>query len=157
MSDLQSRIIAAVAHPNYHAIKPKALLRKLGLPSAENDAFKAALKELIRQGRIEIGKGNAVRPIGTHGTVTGIFRKAAAGFGFVRPNPDEGHKFNEVFIPEEAVRDATTGDVVMVRLRQSRVRHERGPKRDIVQVLERATSQFVGTYFTRDGQCCVRL
>jgi ribonuclease R len=157
MPDLQAQIVAALAHPNYHPVKPKPLARKLGLPATEYDAFKDALKELIRQGRVEIGKGNAVRPVGTHGTLTGIFRKAEAGFGFVRPNPDEGHKFNEVFIPAEAVRDATTGDNVLVRLRQSRQRHERGPKGEIVQVLERATSQFVGTYFTRDGLFYVRV
>ena len=157
MPDLQARIIAAISHPNYHAVKPKALARKLELPKTEYDHFKAALKALIREGRIEIGKGNAVRPVGPHGTLTGIFRKAAAGFGFVRPNPDEGHKFTEVFIPEEAVRDATTGDVVLVRLRQSRKVHAKGPKGEIVKVLERATSQFVGTYFTRDGQFFVRV
>jgi len=157
MSDLQTRILSAVSHPNYHAVKPKALARKLGLTAGENNDFKDALKELIRLGRIEIGKGNAVRPIGGHATVTGIFRKAAAGFGFVRPNPDEGHKFNEVYIPEESVRDATTGDVVLVRLRPSRKQHERGPKGDIVQVLERATRQFVGTYFTRDSLFYVRV
>jgi ribonuclease R len=157
MSDLQARILSTIAHPNYHPVKPKALARKLELPTSDHDAFKDALKELIRQGRIEIGKGNAVRKLGAQGTLTGIFRKAAAGFGFVRPNPDEGHKFIEVFIPEEAIRDATTGDVVMVRIRPSRQRHERGPKGEIVQVLERATSQFVGTYFTRDGQFFVRV
>ncbi len=157
MSDLQARILSTIAHPSYHAVKPKALMRKLGLPPSENDNFKDALKELIRQGRLEIGKGNAVRKLSVHGTLTGIFRKASAGFGFVRPNPDEGHKFIEVFIPEEAIRDAATGDVVMVRIRPSRARHERGPKGDIVQVLERATSQFVGTYFTRDGQDFVRV
>jgi ribonuclease R len=157
MSDLQTRILTAIAHPNYQAVKPKALARKLGLPTEDHAAFKDALKELIRQGRVEIGKGNAVRPVGMHGTLTGIFRKTDAGFGFVRPNPDEGHKFNEVFIPADAVRDATTGDVVLVRLRQSRQRHERGPKGDIVKVLERATSQFVGTYFTRDGNFYVRV
>src|SRR5205085_12390602 len=80
-----------------------------------------------------------------------------AGFGFVRPNPDEGHKFAEVYIPEEAIKGAVTGDVVLVRLRQSRKQHGRGPKGDIIRVLERATSQFVGTYFTRDGQCFVRV
>jgi ribonuclease R len=157
MPDLQARIIAAISHPNYHAIKPKALARKLELPKTEYDAFKTALKALIRDGRVEIGKGNAVRPVGPHGTLTGIFRKAAAGFGFVRPNPEEGHKFTEVFIPEEAIRDAATGDVVMVRIRPSRKVHDRGPKGDIVKVLERATSQFVGTYFTRDGQFFVRV
>ena len=157
MSDLQSRIVSAISHPNYHPVKPKALMRKLEVPSSENDAFKAALKELIREGRIDIGKGNAVRPVTQHDTLTGIFRKTDGGFGFVRPNPAEGHKFIEVYIPEEAVRDATTGDMVLVRIRPSRKRHERGPKGDIVQVLERATSQFVGTYFTRDGLFYVRI
>jgi ribonuclease R len=157
MSDLQARILAELAHPNYHPVKPKALARKLELPTTQYDDFKVALKELMRQGRLEIGKGNAVRPVGQHGTLTGIFRKAQAGFGFVRPNPDEGHKFLEVFIPEEAIGDATTGDVVLVRVRQSPKRHERGPKGEIVKVLERATSQFVGTYFTRDGLFYVRV
>jgi ribonuclease R len=157
MSDLQTRILSAVAHSNYHPVKPKALARKLGLPAAQHGVFKNALKELIRLGRVEIGKGNAVRAVGPHNTLTGIFRKTEAGFGFVRPNPDEGHAFNEVFIPEDAVRDAATGDVVLVHLRQSRRRHERGPKGAIVKVLERATSQFVGTYFTRDGLFYVRV
>jgi ribonuclease R len=157
MSDLPSRIVSAISHPNYHPVKAKALARKLEVPASDYDAFKDAIKELIRQGRLEIGKGNAVRPVKQHGTLTGIFRKTDGGFGFVRPNPTEGHKFNEVFIPEEAVRDATTGDVVLVRLRPSRKQHERGPKGDIVQVLERATSQFVGTYFTRDGLFYVRV
>ena len=157
MSDLQTRILSAIAQPNYHPVKPKALARKLGVAAPQNNDFKEALKELIRLGRVEVGKGNLVRQIGAHGTLTGIFRKAQAGFGFVRPNPDEGHKFTEVFIPEDAVRDATTGDVVLVRVRPSRKRHERGPKGDILQVLERATRQFVGTYFTRDGLFYVRV
>lgn len=93
MSDLQTRIVSALAHPNYQPVKPKALARKLGVTGGENNDFKDALKELIRLGRIEIGKGNLVRKVGAHGTITGIFRKATAGFGFVRPNPDEGHKF----------------------------------------------------------------
>src|SRR5207237_775603 len=131
--------------------------RKLGITAGDYNAFRDAIKELVRQGRVEVGKGNAVRPVGAHGTLTGIFRKAEAGFGFVRPNPDEGHKFNEVFIPAEAVRDATTGDVVLVHVRPSRKVHERGPKGEIVKVLERATSQFVGTYFTRDGLFYVRV
>jgi ribonuclease R len=157
MADLQTRILSLLAHPNYQPLKPKALARKLGITGEAYNTFKKAIDELIEQDRIEIGKGNAVRILGGQGTLTGIFRKATAGFGFVRPNPDEGHKFNEVFIPEEAVRDATTGDVVLVRIRHARKRHERGPKGEIVQVLQRATRQFVGTYFTRDGLFYVRV
>jgi len=158
MSDLQTRIISLLAQANYHPLKPKALARKLGVTTGEYENYKTVLKTLIDEGRVEIGKGNAVRQLGAHGTtITGIFRKAQAGFGFVRPNPDEGHKFTEVFIPEESIRNATTGDVVQVRLRPSRQRHERGPKGDIIRILERSTRQFVGTYFTRDGNCYVRV
>jgi ribonuclease R len=158
MSDLQTRIMTTVAHPSYHPLKPKALARKLGVTAGDYETYKSVLRSLIDQGKLEIGKGNAVRHVGAHGTtLTGIFRKAQAGFGFVRPNPDEGHKFTEVYIPEEAVRDATTGDMVVVRIRPSRQRHERGPKGDIIQILERATRQFVGTYFTRDGNFYVRV
>ncbi len=157
MSDLQTRILSTLAHPSYHPLKPKALARKLGIIGSAANDFRDVMKALIDQGRIEVGKGNLVRLLGGHGTLTGIFRKANAGFGFVRPNPDEGHQFNEVFIPEEGIRDAATGDVVLVRLRQSRKQHERGPRGDIIQVLERATRQFVGTYFTRDGLFYVRI
>ena len=156
-NQLQTRILSTIAHPNYQPLKPKALARKLGISGPEYNDFKTALKTLIQQGRAEISKGNAVRQVGAHGTLTGIFRKANAGFGFVRPNQDEGHKFAEVFIPEDAVRDATTGDVVLVRVRPGRKKHERGPKGDILQVLERATRQFVGTYFIRDGLFYVRI
>lgn len=157
MPDLKTRILSTLAHPSYHPLKPKALARKLGLSGSDYNAFKSALRELMDEGRVEIGKGNAVRQLGPHGTLTGIFRKTQQGFGFVRPNPDEGHRFTEVYIPEDAVRDATTGDVVLVRVRQARKQHERGPKGDIIQVLERATRQFVGTYFTRDGLFYVRV
>src|SRR4051794_10128219 len=109
MPDLEQRIVAALADRHYEPLKPKALAQKLGVPAPQYDQFKAVLRELIRQGRAEISKGNTVRQAGTHGTVTGTFRKAGAGFGFVRPNPAEGHKFQEVFIPESAVGDAATG------------------------------------------------
>ncbi len=157
MSNYQTQIISTLSQPKYHPVKPKALARVLGISGDAYNEFKTALKELITQGRVEISKGNAVRLLDARGTLTGIFRKTNAGSGFVRPNPDEGHKFNEVYIPEDALRGATTGDVVLVRIRPSRKKHERGPKGDIVQVLERATRQFVGTYFTRDGLFYVRI
>ena len=84
MSDLSSRIVSAISHPNYHPVKPKVLTRKLDVPSAEYDSFKAALKDLIREGRIEIGKGNAVRPVGQHGTLTGHLSQGRGGLR-VRP------------------------------------------------------------------------
>jgi ribonuclease R len=53
--------------------------------------------------------------------------------------------------------DAATGDTVVVHITRQSTRVDRGPRGQIVQVLERATRQFVGTYFERDGQGLVRV
>lgn len=158
MSDLAARIIAALSSPSYKPLKPKMLARKLGIGGGdEYQPFKSALRELIKQGRAEIGKGNAVRQTGTHGTVTGVLRKAAGGFGFVRVNPEEGAKFTELFIPAEAVGDAATGDIVLVRVRRKPSHGQTLPRGEIVEVLERTTRQFVGSYFERGGEALVRV
>src|SRR5436305_14078021 len=102
MMNVQSRILAEIAHPYYQPLKPKALARKLGLTGDHYPACRTALRELIRQGRLEIGKGNAVRAAEPNGTLTGTFRKTGAGFGFVRPNPAPGHPFPQVYIPADA-------------------------------------------------------
>src|SRR5207244_11079659 len=91
MHDLEQRILAAVAAKSYHPLKPKALARKLEHGGATYETFKKAVKSLIHQGRLELGKGNAIRPVAPHGTVTGTFRKSAGGFGFVRPHPVAGN------------------------------------------------------------------
>jgi ribonuclease R len=157
MMDLKSRILAEIAHPYYQPLKPKALARKLGLTGDSYAPYRAALRELIRQGRLEIGKGNAVRAAGPHGTLTGTFRKTGAGFGFVRPNPADGHHCAEVFIPEHFTLDASSGDTVLVRIGKKPRPGNGNPSGVIVEVIERATRQFVGTYFERDGQGLVRV
>ncbi len=157
MNELEKEILAAVAQPSYHPLKPKALARKLGLSANQYVQFKGSLRALLRNGRIEIGKGNAVRPVVAHASVTGIFRKTSGGFGFVRPHAVDGAQGPEIFIPEEAVGDAVTGDEVLVRIRSASGKRGLGPRGEIFRVLERATRQFVGTYFERDGQGYARV
>ncbi|MCI0738506.1 MAG: ribonuclease R, partial [Gemmataceae bacterium] len=157
MNELEKEILAAVAQPSYHPLKPKALARKLGLSANQYVQFKGSLRALLRNGRIEIGKGNAVRPVAAHASVTGIFRKTSGGFGFVRPHAVDGAQGPEIFIPEEAVGDAVTGDEVLVRIRSASGKRGLGPRGEIFRVLERATRQFVGTYFERDGQGYARV
>ena len=142
MADLKSRILAEIAQPYYQPLKPKALARKLGLIGDEYDAYKTALRELVRLGRLEISKGNAVRAAGPHGTLTGTFRKTKTGFGFVRANPAEGHPFPEIYIPADATLDASSGDKVLVRIGRKPRPGNGKPAGTIVQVLERAAHQF---------------
>jgi ribonuclease R len=157
MPDLKTRILAEISHPRYKPLKPKALARRLEVGGNDYPAFKGALRDLMREGRAEIGKGNAVRQTGTHGTVTGTFRKTGQGHGFVRVSPVEGQKVPEVFVPAEAAGDASTGDVVLVRLRKKPQPGNGKPKGEVVRVVERSTRQFVGTYFERDGEGLVRV
>ena len=85
--------------------------------------------------------------------ITGVFRRAAAGFGFVRPagSPHGADKKLDVFIPANAALDAASGDTVLVNLLVTRDVRRPNPTGEVVEVLERDTHQFVGTYFESAG------
>jgi ribonuclease R len=85
--------------------------------------------------------------------VTGVFRRAQAGFGFVRPTgsvPQADRKL-DIFIPADRTRDAASGDTVLVHLQKTRDVRRPNPVGEIVEVIERETHQFVGTYFESAG------
>jgi ribonuclease R len=157
MADLSEQILALVHKRNYQPLKPKALARKLGVSSPGYPEFRRAIRTLLRDGRIEIGKNHTVRSAPPHGTVTGVFRRASTGVGFVRPHPIDGRTGPEVRIAEGEGLDAATGDVVLVRITRKPNRPDLLPLGRVTRVLERSTRQFVGTYFERDGEGLVRV
>jgi ribonuclease R len=157
VAEIRDRILAALGHKHYEPIKPKALARKIGVSSKQYGDFRRALRELVQQGSAEMGKGHTVRPAKPHGTAAGIFRRTAAGFGFVRPHAVDGRAGPEILIREEDTLDAVTGDEVLVRITRKPARPGQGPRGKIVRVLERATRQFVGTYHEREGMGLVRV
>jgi ribonuclease R len=157
MPTLEDRILSAFAAKNYQPLKPKALARKLGVPSSQYGDFRRVLRDLVHGGRAEMGKNHTVRPARPHGTVTGIFRRTSLGFGFVRPHAIDGHAGPEILIREENALDAVTGDEVLVRITRKPSRPDLGPVGAILNVLERATRQFVGSYFEREDQGFVRV
>ena len=157
MPNLEEQIVAALARKNYQPLKPKALARKLGIPSSAYGQFRSTLRDLLKQHRIEIGKNHTVRPVQPHGTVVGIYRKTSTGTGFVRPQAVDGHVGPEIMIRQQYAQDASTGDEVLVKITRKPSRPDLGPAGEIVKVLERATRRFVGTYFEREGEGLVRV
>jgi ribonuclease R len=157
MPNLEAQILAAVQRKNYEPLKPKALARLLQVPASQYAAFRQVLRDLIKQKRLIIGKNHTVRPAPPHGTVTGVYRGTAAGFGFVRPHVSDGTIGPEVYISDGKALDAATGDSVLVKITRKPSRPGLGPSGEVVSVLERATRQFVGTYFEREGQAFVRV
>jgi ribonuclease R len=157
MPDLTNQILAALSRRSYQPLKPKALARKIGVPSPNYADFRRALRELLQQGRVEVGKNHTVRPAPPHGTVTGTYRRVGSGAGFVRPHPIDGRAGPDVHIREGDSLDAATGDTVLVRVTRKPNRPDLNPQGRIERVLERASRQFVGTYFERDGEGYVRV
>jgi ribonuclease R len=96
---------------------------------------------------------------GGKNVVTGTFRRTAKGFGFVRPEgAKRGDRAGDIYIAAPATMDAADRDVVRVRLSKSRARSKGGLLRqagEIIEIVERSTHQFVGTYQERQGEALV--
>jgi ribonuclease R len=157
MSEFEDRILTALCKQSYQPLKPKALARKLGLPSSQYAGFRRVLRELVQQGRIEVGKNHTIRPAQPHGTVVGVYRSTTGGFGFVRPHAVDGTAGPDIHIRAGRALDAVTGDEVLVCILRKPARRDLGPSGEILRVVSRATNQFVGTYFEREGQGFVRV
>ncbi|MFQ3592257.1 MAG: hypothetical protein SNJ82_03590 [Gemmataceae bacterium] len=156
MANLAEQIVAYVSRKNYAPLKAKVLAGKLGLSSGQYKEFKRVLRSLLREGRLELGKNHTIRCPPQAGSLTGIFRRTQGGVGYVRPVAVSGRANTEIRIAEDHTADASTGDTVLVRL-VSRGKGDGPPNGVVVKVLERATRQFVGTYFERDGEALVRV
>src|SRR5262245_62050148 len=156
MADLLSRILHAVTAQSYTPIKAKALFKRMNLGEDLYPEFRRTVRELVRTGRLAVGRNQTIRAADPHGTVVGTFRRTQAGHGFVRPHVVDGVFKPEVYIREDKSFDAATGDEVLVRITRlaTNIKDAAG---EIVRVLERATRTFVGTYFERDGEGLVRV
>jgi ribonuclease R len=152
MSDLERRILEALSEPGEKPLRAAALARRLNLTKKQLPEFREALRQLIESRRVKEGKKGRLRPRHVAGLVEGIVKRISTGAGYLRPHVAmaEG-RLGEIFIAPADMRDAHTGDEVLVRLISAR-RHS-GQRCGIVeQVLVRASGQFVGTYLERNGQ-----
>ncbi len=154
--ELESRIVAALTARGGHAVTPKVLAKRLGLTKSESAGLRRALRNLLKQGRVEYGRNHTLRAAGPHGSVSGIFRRTGSGDGYVRPHPVEGVAGRDIHVREEDTQDAASGDEVLVRITRKPVGNGT-PSGIIASIVERATNQFVGTYFKRDRAGFVRV
>lgn len=159
-TDLERRVLELVQAENYRPVKPRLIAQQLGLPESARPDVRKAVKRLVRQGRLVYGGNHLVLPSGPSpgnapggGEAVGIFRRTSQGFGFVVVRGvDGGVRSPDIYIPAQRTSDASSGDLVRVRLRGGRPRAEEQEVRgEIVEILERDTHQFVGTYRPQSG------
>jgi ribonuclease R len=157
--ELEQKILTHVSQSNYRPVKPRVIAKHLGLTPEYHSEVRRAVKRLVRKGLLLYGPNHLVEPSkksveqSSSDQVVGRFQRAQGGFGFVRPL---AHKLTkdrsaDIYIPEDRTSDAATGDTVLVKIRRRR----RGPtmqaQGDVVEIVERKTHQFVGTYFEDNG------
>ena len=156
MPDYEKLILTALARKDYQSVKAKALARQLGVSQSDYAGFRQVLRGLIKEGKIQYGRNHTVRSVGTHGTVAGIYRRFPSGTGIVRSIAVAGHESAEYFVAQHHALDAVNGDEVLLRVHRKPSRSNQGIG-EIVEIVTRATEQFVGSYFERDGQGFVRV
>jgi ribonuclease R len=104
--------------------------------------------------------------------IIGRFQRRPSGVGFVRPRfaSDDVSPGDDIFIPAFWTRNAASGDTVAVTMAERRPKEdygkstkskkgkkqddsdeERGPRGRVVEIIERASNRFVGTYCVENG------
>ena len=165
--ELEQAILQHVGQPGYKPSKPRVIAKDLGLDEDQTYQLRRTVKRLVKSGRLTFGPSHLVLPTsaansgnstggssaGNADEITGVFRRTQGGFGFVRPSGSApgADRTLDVYISQRRAGDASSGDLVRVRLSRQRSTSRPNPEGEIVEVIERETHQFVGTYFEKDG------
>lgn len=150
------RILDHLSHRRYEPRTVRELADDLSIPDDEFDDFRKAVESLLDENRVVLGAAEQVILPPPGREMTGIFRKHERGFGFLIP--DELTQHGDLFIPPGQTLDALTGD--RVRAKVSRESRRAGGDRSpytgaIVEILQRADKQYVGTLSQRGKQYVV--
>lgn len=157
MKKIEEQIVAFLSEPRYRPIDAGQIARKLRITKRGLPKYRETIDKLVEEGRIREGKKGRLRIKASAGFVTGVLKKVSSGAAFVIPNePATNLEKKDVYISSRDVRDAQTGDEVLVRLTS---RRRSGGQRcgQIEKILERASNVFVGTYLEAHGQGFVRV
>lgn len=157
---LEIRVQKLVEADNYKPLKPKAIAKKLKLDEDDRRPLKKAIKRLIKKGVLAWGPKHLVLKAQKKGKdegkrqdeAIGIFRRNASGFGFVTPEGSTAtDRSEDVYISKQKTLDAADGDRVKIRTSRRRQGAEVRISGRIIEVLDRRTNQFVGTYRESNG------
>ncbi len=93
VEEIEKLLLHLVKEPGYKPLKPRVLAKRLELTEDDHRDLKRAIKQLVKKGLLLYGANHLVGPPAAHDggaagggyRVTGVFRRAEAGFGFVRP------------------------------------------------------------------------
>lgn len=176
MSDLFQQLITDYiqSRPNAKKLEPKRVAKRLGVRKRDFEEFLNAWRAIFQRGASSFGQqqdsppqdddasdtedgSKALKP----GSLSGVIKKIGVrGAIFIATADAAGHRKGmtrlEVSISPHDLKDAQVGDEVIVQLVG---RHRSGERTygRVVEVTQRATNSFVGTYDEFDGQGYVKI
>lgn len=149
----QSKILSYLKSEQAKPLRPRRLAKILSVEETDYNAFRDALRELMREGRVTLGtRGTVVLPTQQlrHDVLIGTYRHNRRGFGFVVPTDPQSHE--DLYIPQGQHNGAITGDIVSAKITS---RGQRDGKTlyegKITEVLQRTHKRFVGELAKRHG------
>lgn len=146
MTHFIDKVLKLVSEPEYRGLTLKAMARRFKIDVDDYAEFRAAVKALVKEGRLDLAKDKTLRKPDTAGLIIGVYKRSAKGFGFVRPHNTK-ERADQIYIPPNAGRDASSGDEVAVKITKRPKSPGMNLEGRVVQVLARASGVFVGTYF----------
>ncbi|TWT42486.1 ribonuclease R [Botrimarina hoheduenensis] len=179
---LRQAVLNYTSNTAYRPAKPRIIAERLGLEGDQIALTKKTIKKMVQAGELEYGPNHLVLPIDPNHParkgftrdaglptsegkrpradrfVVGTYRRVSSGDGFVRPEgtPAAAGRDDDVYVPAKLAGDAASGD--KVRLRLSASSGPRGkPSGKVVDVIERSTNQFVGSYLESAGMALVEI
>lgn len=140
------RILSHLSSQRYEPRTLRQLMDDLSIPADQRDDFTQAVERLLDNDQLVCGSEDTIGlpPVGDE--MVGRFRSHERGFGFVVPDALTEH--GDLFIPPGKTGEAMDGDRVRAKVRREKGRGGAGRSPftgTIVEILQRADRQFVGT------------
>jgi len=163
--ELEQAVLSLVARSGYRPVKARIIAQQLQVPESHAAEVKRAVKRLVRRGQLSYEGSRLVKAADPSSPksnrLVGVFQRTQRGFGFVRPQrsvpcAQAEVEVEDIYIPAKYAGDASSGDLVLVQVNRRR-RRDPGPRGEIIEVIERQTQQFVGTYFEAGGAAYVQV
>ncbi len=156
MHDYKALLRDYFADPLSKPLRPKELAQELGLGKNDYKRFKDAIEGLVADGRLLMGSNKLVRSAAPADTIAGTIKRTGKGNGYFRPHDPTALEADEsLYIFPEDLKDAYTGDEVLVQLLRTRNRGQRCGR--VVEIISRGSKAFVGSYFERRDHGFVRI
>ena len=150
IKQIEKLVLDLINSENYRPIKPTAIVKKLNLDDHQAKLLKRTLKYMIKKGSIIWGPKHLVMKAerkAKSNEVVGVFRRATAGYGFVTPEGSTvTDRSEDVFIPKHKAGDASDRDTVRIKVSRRRQGSDVRMSGRVIEVLDRSTHRFVGTY-----------